>query len=302
MSVTAVVLVVFSALVHAGWNLLGKRDSANGAYFCIASAAGALVMFPILLFWSGAVGRMPPGVWMYLLPTGLFQALYFTGLGGAYRTGDLSVAYPVARAFPVLMVPLISAAMGSGDLPTATAVGGMITVTVGLLVIPQDRISRLSVSHLWGAWVLYAFLAGIGTTGYSIIDDTALATYRETLGGELSSVQAPIIYSALQSASTALLLALFGAVRLGPRRLSAELRRTQLGSAATAGVAIVGAYCLVLVAYGFARNVSYVVAFRQISLPIGTLFGVVLLGEKMNRARAAGTALIIGGLVLVSLG
>ncbi|MFO7782668.1 MAG: drug/metabolite transporter [Spirochaetia bacterium] len=312
MSVIAIALVVVSALVHAGWNLLGKRDSSNGAYFCIAAATGALVMLPLVVLWSEAVLRMPSAVWWYLIPTGLFQGLYFTGLAGAYRTGELSVAYPVARAFPVLLVPLVSALLGRGDSVTVLAFGGMVIVTAGLLVIPQRRLLHLSASQLGGAWMLYAFLAGLGTTGYSVIDDTALSLYRSGLGlaaqssagaeAGLAAFQAPIIYAAFQSLSTAVVLALASIVKLGPAGFATEVRDTPLRSAVAAGIAIVAAYGLILIAYGFARDVSYVVAFRQLSLPLGTLLGVVLLHEKVNPARLAGTALIIGGLVLVSLG
>ena len=312
MSVTAVVLVVVSAFVHAGWNLLGKRDSSNGAYFCIAAATGALVILPLVVLWNEAVWRMPTAVWWYLIPTGLFQGLYFTGLSGAYRSGDLSVAYPVARAFPVLLVPLASALLGIGEGATILALGGMVVVTVGLLVIPQRRLLHLSASQLGGTWMLYAFLAGLGTTGYSVVDDTALSLYRSELGfaarstekaaSTLAAVQAPIIYAAFQSLATAVVLAIVGIIKLGPAGFSSELRNTPLRSAVAAGIAIVAAYGLILIAYGFARDVSYVVAFRQLSLPLGTLLGAVLLGEKVNPARLAGTALIIAGLVLVSLG
>ena len=328
MSVTAGVLVVVSAFVHAGWNLLGKRDSSNGAYFCIAAATGALVILPLVVLWNEAVWRMPTAVWWYLIPTGLFQGLYFTGLSGAYRSGDLSVAYPVARAFPVLLVPLASALLGIGEGATILALGGMVAapflarplnalrgmvvVTVGLLVIPQRRLLHLSASQLGGTWMLYAFLAGLGTTGYSVVDDTALSLYRSELGfaarsteeaaSTLAAVQAPIIYAAFQSLATAVVLAIVGIIKLGPAGFSSELRNTPLRSAVAAGIAIVAAYGLILIAYGFARDVSYVVAFRQLSLPLGTLLGAVLLGEKVNPARLAGTALIIAGLVLVSLG
>ncbi len=316
MSVTAIGLVLVSAFVHAGWNLLGKRDGASTAYFFVACAAGAAVIAPMLLVWSASVVRMPAVVWLYLIPAGLFQGLYFVGLAGAYRTGDLSVAYPVARALPVLMVPLVTVLIGTGESPSALALGGMVTVAVGLLVIPQQRLARVSIRYVGGAWIAYAFLAGVGTAGYSLIDDAALALFRAALesgpaptgvsggaaAGVSAQVQAPVIYSAFQSMMTAAGLAILGAGQRGVGGFAAELRRTQLRSAAAAGVAIVAAYCLVLVAYGFARNVSYVVAFRQISLPLGALLGVMILRERMTVARATGTAVILAGLVLVSIG
>ena len=67
------------------------------------------------------------------------------------------------------------------------------------------------------------------------------------------------------------------------------------------GAGIVVAYGLVLVALGFARNVSYVVAFRQVSLPIGTLLSALVLRERLTGPRIVGTLTILAGLVMVAL-
>jgi len=72
-------------------------------------------------------------------------------------------------------------------------------------------------------------------------------------------------------------------------------------SAAATGVAIIIAYGLVLLAYGFADNVGYVVAFRQLSLPMGTILAVFLLKERVTTAGLAGTAMIVVGLVMVGI-
>ena len=207
MSVTAIVLVLASAFVHAAWNLLGKRSGANATYFCVASAAAAVILSPILIVWSEAVVRIPQTVWAYLVVTGFFQALYFTGLAGAYRHGELSVVYPVARAFPVLIVPAVSAIIGAGESPTVLALAGMVVVATGLLVIPQERLGRPNVSELFGTWLGFAFLAGVGTSGYSIVDDAALSIYREVLAAHVGSahVRAPIVYSVFQLLSTTVL-------------------------------------------------------------------------------------------------
>ena len=302
MSTAAIVLVLFSALIHAGWNLLGKRDGAEGAFYLVACLAGGAALLPVVLAWSAAVARMPPAVWALLVPAGMFQALYFVGLAGSYRTGDLSVAYPVARAVPVVLVPLLSTLLRQGEPLSPPAVAGMVAVAAGLLVIPQHRLLKVSAAQLRSSWMRYAVLAGIGTAGYSLVDDAALALFRAALTSGPAAVQAAVIYSAFESFSTAVFLLAFGALRLGAAALRRSLRDTQYRSAAIAGVAIVAAYCLVLAAYGFARNVAYVVAFRQVSLPLGAMFGVVFLGERMSPARFAGAALIVGGLILVGLG
>ena len=69
-----------------------------------------------------------------------------------------------------------------------------------------------------------------------------------------------------------------------------------------AGVVIVVTYSLVLAAMEFVTNVSYVVAFRQVSIPIGVLLGVTLLREKVRAPRWLGVAVMLTGLILVALG
>ncbi len=40
------------------------------------------------------LSEIPGKVWALVSAAGFFQALYFSGLGGAYRNGDLSIDYP----------------------------------------------------------------------------------------------------------------------------------------------------------------------------------------------------------------
>jgi uncharacterized membrane protein len=58
----------------------------------------------------------------------------------------------------------------------------------------------------------------------------------------------------------------------------------------------------VLLAMGFVSNVSYLQAFRQISLPLGVLAGIFLLRERPGAPRMTGIVLVLAGLVLVALG
>ncbi|MGN0871583.1 MAG: hypothetical protein ACI4UV_10390, partial [Victivallales bacterium] len=62
------------------------------------------------------------------------------------------------------------------------------------------------------------------------------------------------------------------------------------------------AYLLVLVAMGYVTNVSYIQAFRQLSLPVGLLLGILILKERATFQKIAGLALILAGLTFVTLG
>ena len=92
MTLTAIVLLLVSAVTHAGWNLLGKREHPTAAFLLVANILGCLCLTPVLVFYGRALAAFPPRVWVLIGLTGLCQAIYFTALAGAYRTGDLSIA------------------------------------------------------------------------------------------------------------------------------------------------------------------------------------------------------------------
>ena len=67
-----------------------------------------------------------------------------------------------------------------------------------------------------------------------------------------------------------------------------------------AGICSSGAYALILFAMQHVSNVSYIQAFRQLSLPIGFLAGLIFLHEKSSATKIAGLILILSGLLIVT--
>ena len=67
------------------------------------------------------------------------------------------------------------------------------------------------------------------------------------------------------------------------------------------GVLMVAAYLGVLLAMTRAP-VAYVVAAREVSIPLAAILGWLALGESNSRSRLAGAAVIFAGLVLMGLG
>jgi drug/metabolite transporter (DMT)-like permease len=90
--------------------------------------------------------------------------------------------------------------------------------------------------------------------------------------------------------------------RPGERAALRRVWRAQLRDAGLAGVGIYAAYTLVLLAMAYVSNVSYVVAFRQISVPLGAVVGILALGDPPHRPKLIGVAAMFAGLVLVGLG
>ncbi len=58
----------------------------------------------------------------------------------------------------------------------------------------------------------------------------------------------------------------------------------------------------VAISLAFVDNVSYVVGFRQLSIPLGATLGVLVLKEAPHAPKIAGVAIMFVGLILVALG
>lgn len=302
MTRTAVALVIASAFVHASWNVIGKRSGSSVSHFAIASLTGAVVLLPLVLVWRDTVSVMPASVWWRLLPAGLFQTLYMLGLAGAYRTGEMSLAYPIARTLPVLLVPVASMLTRPGGSVSPLAMIGVFVVAGGVVVITKPRPAAISWSWVRARSLAFAVVSGIGTTGYSIVDDAALREFLQEVTTQAGAVEPAIVYVMFESLAAAIGLLLWIVLSRGSQQAARELRRVSHGAAVLTGIGIIVAYGLVVVAYGFSETVSYVVAFRQASIPLGAFLAAWVLRERLSWCRITGTAILVGGLVMVVLG
>lgn len=297
MSPAALVLVLFSVCMHAGWNVLGKRNAPSLAFFALAYGAGGALLLPLV--WLGpSLAALPNAFWGWLALSGLCQMLYMAGLAWAYARGEVSVLYPIARALPVVLVPLVSIALlGNRTLDVADGIG-MALVVAGALCLPLSHPEARRLSTYLTPAMGFALLAAAGTVGYSLIDKQALALMQ--LAGH-SSLTAGAVFMVLQAVTTLTwaipLLMLLPTER---RRLPA-IRQQGLVMLVVTGLMMTCTYGLVLMALALTDEVSYVVALRQLSIPVGVLMGVLWLKEPASMAKAAGTLVMLLGLVLVAL-
>ena len=299
MQTTAIILVILSAFIHPQWNLLSKRGQATAAFFLVSTLA--VLPFAIGLVVTNRVllSDLPPAAWGLVALTGCAQALYYSGLAAAYRHGDLSLAYPLVRALPVLMVAGASLLLGRGQMISFLGLGGFGLIATGCFLQPLSRFAdwhpRLYLTPCCG----FAVLAALGTTGYTLIDDAALRLLGEKTGA--GSVQISLLYIGMLSISTAVVMSLVVGASATGRTQCRDLLKRGWPTAAGAGIAIAFTYGLVVLAMNFARDVSYIMAFRQLSIPIGAILGVLVLGESVPTPRRWGIVLIVAGLILTAL-
>lgn len=304
MSFIAVALIITSAFMHASWNFISKRRQPSLAFFFVTALSAAALTFPLLIIYRHTLPFVPIFVWGLLLATGVAQTVYFFGLAGAYQRGDISLAYPLARALPVLMVAAISLILGKGGDIGRLGLLGMGLVVCGCLILPLPHFRKLSLRSYTDMVYLMALIAAIGTAGYTLIDDQALRHLREDPAIQLTNSEVTLLFISLQTMSTALMLGI-GTLVFQPERrhlLAAIQNRSVIISGLLTGVVIMATYGLVLASMAYVSNVSYVAAFRQLSIPMGALLGITLQHEPRYLPKLIGIGIVSTGLILVGIG
>lgn len=302
MTVTAILLLLVSAGTHAGWNLLSKRNNPNATAFLLASLVGMAGLAPCVVLFREALGYFTPAPALLVAAAGFFQALYYVSLAGAYSTGEMSLAYPVARALPVIFVALINLFIGRSDQISRQCLIGIVLVVGGAFLLPMRNFREFRLRNYLNRSAFWALSAAIGTTGYSLIDDEALRLLRAAPEAALQAWQITLVYAFFEALTSTFWLSVFIAANARERRILRHVGRRASLAALSMGIGIYLTYSLVLISMAFVSNVSYVVAFRQLSIPVGVVLSVWLLKEPAYRPKLLAVAVMFIGLVLVGTG
>jgi drug/metabolite transporter (DMT)-like permease len=302
MTLTAAILLLISAVTHAGWNYISKKEHPTASFYFVANTIGVICVFPILLYYGNQILLIPKSVWIFIAMSGFFLAAYMAALAGAYRAGDISIAYPLARSLPVIFVFLITLIFDQGKPLGAWVVIGIILVVAGCMILPLKAVREFQFSNYKNICCLLAVLAAVGIAGYTITDDAALRTLREIPGTPWGPVDATLVYMVLEGISCSIWQFLIVASDSRERRILIDVLHDFKAAAAITGIGIYLTYGLVLASMNYVTNVSYVAAFRQLSIPLGALFGMGLLKEPRYVPKVIGVVIIFLGLTLVGTG
>ncbi|MEO5694583.1 MAG: EamA family transporter, partial [Usitatibacter sp.] len=127
-------MVLLSALMHAGWNLLAKRGHDGLVAMALIKVPNIAMAAGILLY----MGLPSAASWPYILASTTVNCLYFYFLINAYRVGDLSLAYPVSRGMAPLLVLLLSLVLAS-EVPSVSASAGVLLICLGIFALAARR-------------------------------------------------------------------------------------------------------------------------------------------------------------------
>lgn len=269
--------VLLAAAVHAGWNALVKRGrdplfETTLVHVWVSAPALAVVL---VLPWPGTVAIV------HVLLSACVHVLYYHALAAAYRSGDLSFAYPLMRGTApmvtaVLAIPLF------GEWPSAAGWLGVAAVCGGVVAI------GLAGAHgLPGRAFGWAMATAATIVAYTLIDSRGAraATSPWSYVAWLALLEGPFVWVAVWLRHRGALVDYARARGIGPMGI---------------GVASMAAYAVALWAMTRAP-VALVAALRETSVLFALLIARALLGERIGRRRWLGAATIVGGVVALRL-
>jgi len=272
-----VALVLFAALLHASWNAIAK------------SSADPLFTMWLVILTGGVIGGLGTlfadfphrDAWPYLAASIVLHIGYQLFLSFAYRLGDLSQVYPIARGLGPCVVAGLAALFGS-ETPTAVQVLGLAMasgaiVSLAFVGAPLKRVAPGAVAA--------AVATGLLIGGYTFIDGQGV----RLAGDPINFITWSFFLHAFPI-TIALLVLRGGHVR--------ALLRSRVGPGLAGGVMATVAYGIVM--WALARGgMANVAALRETGVIFAALIGTRLLGEPLGRRRIVAAAGVAIGLILL---
>jgi drug/metabolite transporter (DMT)-like permease len=275
------IAVLAAAAVHAGWNAMIKhgRDPLYETTLAHAWIAVPALVAVMLLPAPGPIAAL------CVVGSSMVHVLYHHAMSAAYRSGDLSFAYPIMRGTAPMLTALLAVPL-LGETPPAAAWGGIFAISAGGLAIgmasarSDDRDARRR-SFGWamltsGTIVVYTLLDSVGAR----------------------HAPSPWSYVAWLALVEGPLMLVVVALRHGVG-LTAYARVRGAGPLFI-GLASMGSYAVALWAMTRAP-VAMVAALRETSVLFALLIAYRFMGERVPPMRWAGAASIVAGIAALRL-
>ena len=266
-----------SALLHASWNALVKRErEPQGAVLGVLAAALALSV-PVALAFPGA-GFPGRAALLWGLGAGAFEAIYFVTLGEALARATYGAVYAIARGGALVLVWPVAAAVLREPF-TARSAAGAALVGVGVVLVAaagRERASR--------GGIALAVACAASIAGYHVCYDLALAA---------GAAPAPLFALAFAVA----LPPVWAQARLSGR-VAAGLDRRAVLRLSVAGALATASFLLFLVGLS-SSGAAVALTLRNTSVVFAQLLAAAL-GEAVPRRQLLGAALVVAGAALVA--
>jgi drug/metabolite transporter (DMT)-like permease len=286
-----ILAVLGAALLHATWNALAKGRAGQGdplpstVLVVLGGAlASALLLPAIPLGWLAAPA---PVSWPFIAASSVSQLAYYLLLIEAYRSGDMSHAYPLMRGSAPLLVAVINGAItgerlsGSQWLAVCLICGGVLAMVLG---------RRTSSSH--------SAASQRRATVFALATACVIALYTMIDGAGVRRSGAPAAYTMWIFLLNGTAVTLWAARTHWRALLRVAGARPLL--LPVGGISTLGSYGIALWAMTLAP-VAAIAALRETSILFATAIAALVLRERVGRARLLAVALIACGAVAMRL-
>ncbi len=277
MSFPVMFLVLIGAALHATWNVIIKSGTNKQLDTILITAGGAIIALAVLPF----VPLPDRASWPYLAMSTVIHFAYFNLIALAYRTGELSIAYPIMRGSAPPLTAL-GAAVLVGDPLSPGAWAGILLISAGILTLTGDSWRSGEFPFVSA---LFGFLNAVVIVAYTLVDGVGVR-----LSGNAFSyiawlfflIPLPLICMPLVS---------------GPRGFASHVR-LRWKSGLLGGVCTAASYAFALWAMTVAP-IALVAALRETAVIFGTVFAALFLKERFGVMRyVAANAVVFGAVVL----
>jgi drug/metabolite transporter (DMT)-like permease len=274
---TATLLALAAAVMHAGWNLLVKQGGDDRFVLLWGQfAIAAVLCIPIVVGFGG----VPRIAWTWVCVSGLAHLPYCLLLAKAYNHGDFSVVYPIARGGGAMLAAIGGVLFLADNISIQSALGiGVVVLGLAFLAGPFNDANKVSV---------LAALGVAGTIGvYSVSDAKGIRA------------STTVLYALATHIGTAATTTAYG-LATGRRDDMRRVIETHWRRLTLAAIASTVTYTLVQLAFKRAP-VGYVTALRESSVVLAAFIGWRKLKEPVGPRRIGATLLVVAGMVMVVL-
>ncbi len=290
MSNLAFFLIITSSVMHALWNLLVKQSRQKTVFIWWMFVSSGLLFTLCLPFIPGPIPVPDRQIILICAGGGACFVLYHLLTGRAYRSGDLSLTYPLCQT-SMVYVPIWGGLL-IGERLTPIGVSGIALVVLGAYTVQMQRLGLGEIlrpfRNLKDGSVRAALAAGFVYSFGAMLDKAGVQRYSP-------------LYFTWMMVIVMLLLMTANLLRTRYRGQVAAEWRENWRKILLSGPIMMASF--LTFRYGLKlAPMSYAVPVRQVSILVGVLIGVIFLGESFGRVRLASAALILAGAFLIRLG
>ena len=275
MDTVVFILVLFSAVLHAIWNsMASKYKNKNVSIPAIVYGHVPLCVIAVIFLPGPSIESFP-----YIILSALIHQGYQNFLLTAYKTGEFTTVYPIARGFGPLVATLISIIFFGVYLKLFTILS-ILLISIGVILI-----GLFSRSVLKSNRILYtSLITGVFIGIYSVVDGNGA----RLSGSAVSYMSWVFIFSAL-----------FFPIILHFRKQKNILRKTLTEGKFVFWIGGSFSYlAYVITVFAFTKApIPMVSALRESSIIFAIFIGYFYLKDKINFYKIISILLIFLGVI-----